>query len=291
MGPGIQLDIFDDSVETMLLNDVVSTLSRLSFHEAERAITELSAKYPGNTEIFSAQTLMMLCGFPGVISSHEALNKAVAYVEEQFMPAADRLFGGAAKQWLRRHVWHELALIVSDLPYSNTCPTAHSAAVWIRAEEWENAIQSTQSISGWRKLPAPLQWMVIAKIRTGALSEAWPFLMELAWMAPVTFAEAVRTVHEPVLLRLMDDFEASFEDSDDSQLSWFPALAITASPAVLERVREAEPAKVTTATRAFDCVRNLLILERQGRQSEITKERALLRSLNSALFVRYMRTR
>ena len=290
-GAGIQLDIFDDSVETMLLNDVVRALRQLSFQGAEKAITELSIKYPGNAGISSAQALMDIREFPGEIACHQGLDKAVGRIVECFQPASESLLGSDAKQWLRQHAWGKLALMVSDIPYSNAYPSAHAAAVWIRAEEWGSAIQSILSIPGWRKLPVPLHWMVIAKIRSGAINGTWPLLMELAWMAPETFAETVRSMRNQALLRLMDDFEASFEDSDDCQLCWFPALAITASPVLMDLLRGVEPVKVTEATRAFDCVRNLLILEKQGRQSEIAKERALLRSLNGALFKRYMRSR
>ena len=110
-------------------------------------------------------------------------------------------------------------------------------------------------------------------------------------MAPLAFAGVVRNLHDPILSQLLKDFEASFDDNDDDQLCWFPALAVTAKPALQACGRGAVPAKSTDATRAFECVCNLLSLEKQGRHADIVAERSRLQSFNGELYSRYMRTR
>lgn len=287
----MQLDIFADSMETVLLNDVVKALEKLSFHEAENAVAKLAAEYPDNSALSSASAILAIRNFPERVARHEQLLSLFAAIEESIEPAAIRIFGSNTKRWMNRQVWQRLAAISFGLPYCESQPTAHAVAALIRAQEWYAAIEAIVQITGWRRMPMPLQWMATATVRNNDLDAAWPFLLELAWMAPAAFGMVVRDLHDPVLLRLMKDFEASLDDNADDQLDWFPALAVTAEPALLARVRGAAPAKVTDATRAFECICALLLLEKQGRQAEIATERARLRSLNDQLYSRYMRTR
>ncbi|MCL2635815.1 MAG: hypothetical protein FWD50_04190 [Betaproteobacteria bacterium] len=287
----MQLDIFADSVETMLLNDVVNALRRESYLEAEKAMDRLAAQYPDNPALPDATALLVLREFPATVSGHEELSSLFGHVENVIEPAARRLFGNNARQWVNDAAWQHLAVISARLPYCPSHPACHAAAAWMRAQTWQVAIESIMAIPNWRRLPVPLQWMATSTVRNNDLDGAWPLLMELAWMAPPAFAAVLRNLDDPVLSGLLKDFEASFDDNDDDQLCWFPALALAARPALLARVRNAAPARVTDATKAFGCVCGLLLLEKQGRHAEIVKERARLRSLNDQLYARYMRTR
>lgn len=287
----MQLDLFADSSENMLLNDVVRALRQQSFFVAEIAIAKLSAEFPSDSALPSAKDLLALREFPAVVFSHEQLRDLIAAFETRIEPAAQRLFSSDAKPWMKTFVWRRLASVAAGLPYSVSHPTIHAAATWVRAQEWQAAIECIRAIPSWRRMPVLLEWMCLSMVRSGNLDEAWPLLMELAWMAPLAFSGVVRNLHDLVLLNLLKEFEALFDDNGDDQLYWFPALAVTVKPALQTRVRGTAPAKVTDATNAFECVCNLLLLEKQGRQQDIVMERARLRSLNDQLYSRYMQTR
>jgi len=122
----------------------------------------------------------------------------------------------------------------------------------------------------------------------------WPLLAELAWLAPARFAHCARTLGDPLLDRLVRRWESECEvDVDDiTELpAWFPAWLLNDQPALLPRLRHAEPGQGCDAERAFRLMGELLGLERQGRHADLIEGRKRLRDLQPALYAAYMGTR
>lgn len=147
-------------------------------------------------------------------------------------------------------------------------------------------------IESWRRIPAPLAWMVQAKLHLYGLQACWGLLAELAWLSPKRLDALVQGVAEPLLLQLKDQFEAAIDPRDAAtDLAWFPAWVLTERPQVVTFLAQAQASLHSAPEQAMRLLVNLLGLERQGRHHDIVSQRKDLRELNPWLYGAYMRTR
>ena len=196
-----------------------------------------------------------------------------------------------ASAWLAP-LWARLAERAAPLPYRAEAPELHAAALWLQAGDFEQAARAVAGIASWRRIPAPLSWMVQAGCRRDGVDAHWALLAELAWLSPQRLGTLCRSLADPVLDRLRQRFDAEFEgDGRDDDLAWFPAWLLCERPALAARLGQAEPGLQGAAERAMRLLLDLLHLERQGRQHDLPERRRQLRELHPALFARYMKTR
>lgn len=285
----MQLDMFTDGRETMLLNDVVFALKKSDFRGADAAKAYLEQAYPENAFLCDIEVVQSIQDIPRSIGDQAEMKDVFEWVDRQLTPAAQRLFSQSGEAWLADNAWSCLALAAEAMPYSPRNEAPHSAQAWMRAGRWEKAVAAIEAIPSWRTSPLPLGWMVISKFRLRA-PEAWGLLMELAWIAPGEFKEVAKSINQPALTQILRDFDATFGD-DEVPYCWLPALVVVSENPLVPLVRNAMPATDSDATRAFRCLLDLLVLEKQGRQTEIGAKRSFLRSLSGALYLRYMRDR
>lgn len=287
-----QLDLFNDSRDVMLRNDVAHAVLRRDAAASRQALQRLQAEYPQDHSLGACALLVERLdqGAPTLDRSASA-QAAAATLEQQLAPAARQVLGEAATEWLAG-CWQALADAASAVPFDAEHSDGHAAALWLRAGEWQRAADAVKSIASWRRIPAPLGWMAQARHRLYGLDAAWPLLAELAWLAPRRFDQLAGLLADPLLQRARRSFDAQYEgDGEPDELAWFPAWALIERP-VLERVLgEAQTQRAHAPERALQLVGELLGFERQGRQRELLAARKELAELNPSLFRAYMQTR
>ena len=138
--------------------------------------------------------------------------------------------------------------------------------------------------------------MTEARYRREGVDAAWPLLVELAWLAPKRLDALLRVLADPLIDRLRRRFEDSFDavvESSDGRdgLAWFPAWALTDTPALAPHLAQAEQGQDSNPERSFRLMVQLLGLERQGRHHELVARRKALRDLCAPLYAAYMATR
>ena len=188
----MQLDLFADSRDVMLRNDVLDALQRRHACDARQAWERLTGEYPADdTAPILAVLITAIENVPTArFVSHPALVAARRVLADEIAPAARRLLGEqAAGAWLVP-CWRTLAQRAAALPFDADSSDHHAAPVWLQAGDWDAAKQAVERIASWRRIPASLAWMTEARYRADGLHLAWPLLTESAWLAPAAGVSA-----------------------------------------------------------------------------------------------------
>lgn len=299
----MQLDIFNDSRDVMLRNDVLQALQSQDASKAQLALLTLQHEYPDDDTMTRLQLLLTALATrqqaavpPPMLVQHADLRLERLRLLEVVTPAAQGLMGpAAATPWLRPF-WQDLIARAASLPYRPEFEADHLAPMCLHLQDWSEAALAVAQIASWRRIPAPLAWMAQARLNALGLDAAWPLLAELAWLSPKRLDALVQTSNNALLQRLKDQFDACFEPDPDSldaafDLAWFPAWVLTQRPQELAHLSQAQPGQHSAPEQAMRLLVNLLGLERQGRHHDLVACRKRLRDLNGWLYAQYMQTR
>jgi hypothetical protein len=288
----MQLDIFNDSRDTQLRNDVAGALSRHDSAAASAACTRLSQEFPADGLLAPALRLIRAIeqrAGPAFTSHEEAEHTQCALVAE-IEPAAHRVLGrSGAAAWLAAE-WAALAQRAARLAFDPRHSGNHAAALWLRAGNWDQASAATGRIESWRRIPVPLCWMAQARYHQLDLDGSWELLAELAWLSPTLLDEVMRAIADPLLHKLRQRFESVFDGGIDD-LAWFPAWLLTEKPSLAPRLATAQRGTFTPPEQAMRLLLELLGLERRGSQHDIVRRRKALRDTHPALYACYMAAR
>ena len=295
-----QLDIFADSRDVMLRNDLVGALTQHDASAACQVLATLAASYPDDALLAPARVLLAALaepdGRPAAPVDAAGVGMARLQLQAQVAPAAAAVLGqGGAQAWLAP-LWRDLARRSEALPWTAAHADDHAAPLWLAAGDWTQAARAAGGIESWRRIPAPLAWMAEARFRLDGVDAVWPLLAELAWLAPRRLDLLLGRLADPLLDRLRrrfdDRFDAGGQQRDEhGDLAWFPAWLLTDTPALAPRLALAEPGQDSAAERGLRLLVNLLGLERQGRHPELVARRLVLRDLCAPLYAAYIATR
>jgi hypothetical protein len=297
----MQLDIFNDSRDVMLRNDVLLALQQYDASKAQLAWGALQQEDPDDESLAGLRLLTDAVAALAqplakqAFVDHTALHQARLNLLSSITPTALILLAAPnAALWLRPF-WQNLITRALRLPFQADAESDHAAPMLLHVQDWQGVLDVVAQIESWRHIPAPLAWMAQAKLQLHGLRATWPLLTELAWLAPKRLDALVQAAPEPILLRLKEQFEASFEPpvgADAAQdLSWLPAWVLTVQPRYAADLALAQPGQHSAPEQAMRLMINLLGLERQGRHHDIVKQRKSLRDLNAWLYGAYLQTR
>jgi hypothetical protein len=289
-----QLDIFAHSRDTMLRNDVAAALERRDPVGARSAWGTFAEEFPHD------ETLTPLCVLVDALEQrmaapfpdHQSVQDARRALSEVIEPAAQRILGrDAGTRWCAA-LWGEMAQRAAHLAWRPEHGDDHCAALWLRSGDWSAASDAVARIESWRRIPAPLAWMVEARYRLHDLDGAWALLAELAWLSADRFDQLTKRLADPLLERLRKSFDAGFEGQGDVQdLAWFPAWVLTETPGLSRLLGEAQRCLHSEPEQAMRLLLEILGLERQGRHHDLVGRRKALRDTHPSLYAAYMRTR
>jgi hypothetical protein len=296
----IQLDIFADSADVALRNVVVEALSGADLAAARAARERLAAAFGDDPFLPAFDALLghLLVAGPTPLPHHDALAAARADLMA-LQVHADHALGAAGPGWMRAQ-WAALARRSAALPFICTRCEDHAASIWIQAQDWAACATAVESVPSWRRIPAPLGWMLQARLRQGQEDASWPLLAELAWLAPRRLAQVLAAAGNPLTARLLKAFDAHWEGQGvgeaqggeaGDELAWFPAWLLCETPALAPSLAQAQPGLASAPERGLRVMVELLGLERQGRQADVAQHRRELRGLSPALWQAYIARR
>ena len=285
-----QLDLFADSEDVSRRNAVVAALLRRDAPHAGAAIEALRAALPTDSILGPASVLHEHLIAPSTaVADHLSAASELQRLRETVLPAADHLFGSSsAAEWVSAD-WLALAERIAGLDFDGRWPDIHSAALLCMLSRWEAALALALRVPSWRRIAAPLSWVAKCRCHLEGLDAAWPLLAELAWLAPVRFAQLAPELPAPGLHRLQAVFEREFH-STVTDYAWFPAWSLIAYPNLHLVLASAKSAD-SPPERCFRTVLDLLILERKGLQAEMIQKRKDLHAQHPDLFGFFMKTR
>ncbi|MFB9127606.1 hypothetical protein E2553_41625 [Paraburkholderia dipogonis] len=289
-----QLDIFADSRDVMLRNDVLDALHRRHAIDARRAWQKLADGFPDDNTLAGLTTLIdeLERDAATPFADHPALAATSAHLIDEVEPAALRQLGAAAGRTWMASCWRAAAQQTAALPFRADGRELHAAPLWLRAGDWKEARQAVGRIESWRRIPASLAWMAEAQYCLEGVESALPLLTELAWLSPRRLADLLSRLADAAIDTLRRKFDASFDGADQAvDLAWFPAWVLTEKPGLAPLLREAQPGSQTPPERAMRLLLQILSLERQGNQNELVERRKALRDLHAGLYAAYLKTR
>jgi hypothetical protein len=289
-----QLDIFADSRDVMLRNDVLEALQRRDTVSARTALVRLAGDYPDDRARPAMTVLVGELEREAIapFADHAALAVARRHVEDEVVPATRRVLPAPTIQSWLAPCWRVLAQRAEALPFRAADADSHAAPLWLLAGDGAAARAAVEGIASWWRIPAPLAWMTEARYRTSGLDAAWPLLAELAWLAPEKFATLLPVLGDASLDALRRRFDADFPGTgavDD--YAWIPAWLLVVKPALAGRLGEARVQRDQAPSRATALLGEILRREHEGDQHELVSLRQELSRLHAGLFDTYMATR
>ena len=290
----MQFDFFNDNQNVCLRNDVILALEQCDADAARPAWQVLKKQFPQDDCLGSLQVLIDALDqrSPAPFANHTALQQGRQRLQDQIEPAAQRHLGPpAATLWLRAR-WQELAERAAALACHPDHKEDHAAPLWLRAGDWQAAADAVARIESWRRIPAPLAWMLQARLALQGLQPNWGLLAELAWLSPVRLEAVITHRPDPLLQPLLTRFGQGFEGAGDaSDLAWLPAWVLTERPNLATHLAQAQAGQHSAPEQAMRLMLELLGLERQGRHHDVIERRKTLRGLHASLYGAYMASR
>lgn len=289
-----QLDIFADSRDVILRNDVLEHLQRRAAGAAQTALRLLADEFPDDGAL-SAMTVLtgeLEHESTAPLTDPAALSIARRHLEDVVTPAARRVLPEQrVHAWLAPS-WRTLAQRATGLVYCGADPEHHAAPLWLLAGDWRAARESVEAIESWWRIPAPLAWMAEAQYRADGLDAAWPLIAELAWLAPARFAALLAGLDDASLDGLRRRFDAEFPGMGAvGDYAWFPTWLLLVKPALAGRLETARAQRDHVASRAMVLLAEIQRREHEGDQHELVRLRQEFSRLHAALFEMYMATR
>ncbi len=288
----MQLDLFNDSRDIMLQNDVIAALLHRDDKAAHDALARLAVEFAAHAAIAPMALIIDTLAAPTTpFADDDAALGAVHEIETAVAPAAHAVFSGKdADTWLAP-VWHLLAQRAAHLPFHAAQPKTHAAWLYLQGRDGAAAETAVAGIASWRRIPTPLSWMAEARCYQHGLLPAWPLLLELAWIDSAVFSELAPRLNEPSVPKLLRDFDNTLDNDGTPDRAWFPAWLLAALPDLATMFRDTQPGNNTAPERAARLVVELLALEKQGRHAELVAQRKRLRDAHAGLYAFYMASR
>lgn len=213
----MQFDIFEHSRDVMLRNDVVHALERRDGAAAHVAWETLAREYPADESLPALLALNVAIERSGqpAFRDHDALHLHCWRCKTSCLPHCASSVtrpptpgsGPYGANWRDVPPHWRFVLTTAKLT-RRRCGCVQETGM-LRPRR-RSAIES------WRRIPAPLAWMVQARLQLYGLQATWGMLAELAWLSPRRLDELVRQTSDPSLQQLIRKFEASFEGAADS---------------------------------------------------------------------------
>jgi hypothetical protein len=291
-----QLDLFLDSREVTLANDVVAAFRNGDCGRAQDALATLRAEAPERADLPAFDVLLAFLerdrDTDCATLDGDRREQLVGEIDTAVAPAS-RALGGEAQGFLNR-IWRKLAAAAAHKPFDRARPQTHAAALYLRGHAHAEAAAAASNIAdGWRD-PVILRWRALARYRVGGLQAARWQVFSLAWFAADGFPGLLRELSAPQLEGDWRCFQSEVEMPD---ATWFPAWCLLAHPEFGAALAgETSPLLRQAAAGipgllAFLVLAGILAIEPGGYSRALIEERARLQAIDAGFFAAYMRSR
>jgi hypothetical protein len=295
-----QLDLFLDSREVTLANDVVAAFRTGDCGRVQDSLAALRAEAPARADLAAFGVLLAFLERDRESDcaslDSDRLEQLVGVFDTDVAPAS-RALGGEAQGFLNR-TCRKLAAAAARQPFDRARPQTHAAALYLRAQahaeaEAAAAAAASSFADGWRD-PVILRWRALARYRVGGLQAARWQILSLAWFAADSFPELLRELAAPQLESDWRRFQAETEMPD---ATWFPAWCLLTQPELAAALAgEISPPLRQAAAGirgllAFVVLTGILAIEPGGYSKALIEERARLQAIDAGFFAAYMRSR
>jgi len=258
----MQLDLFLDGRETILVNDLVAALLAGRLEGARDALSRLREETPAHPDLVPFDRLVRSLrekppappsrGEPGPVIERLTL----------LVPAANRLLGLGAAPFL--------------LPW------------------WQALAQTNTVLDPSEAAPLLRHWMGSARWHVGDEREAVRLWLPLCWLEPESFARQAPALPSRIVREAWAAFDAEPDpgdggDANRPDVPWFPAWLALRHRWVAPVFRPDEVPDTGAPLQALRLLPGLLVLESQRFGDELVRQRRALRDISPRFFQMYRR--
>jgi hypothetical protein len=254
----MQLDLFLDGREALLINELVADLLEGRAASARKGLDRLRDENPHHPDLPALDRLV--CSMGEVPASPSGDPDRMIETLAALVPAANRLLGTGAQAFL--------------LP-------------------WWKALAQTKTVSApTEAAPARRCWMGAALWHVGDEREAVRLWLPLCWLEPESFERHARAlpsgiVREAWLAFDIEPVSSGGSDPPTHSVPWFPAWLALRYRWVAHVFRPGEVPDTDPPLRALRLLPGLLVLESQGYSDELVRQRRALRDISPRFFRMY----
>ena len=258
----MQLDLFLDGRETILVNDLVAALLAARLEGARDALNRLRGENPAHPDLAAFDRLVRsLCETPPALPSTGEPGPIIERLS-LLVPAANRLLGLGAAPFL--------------LPW------------------WQALAQTDAELDPAEAVPLLRYWVGSARWHDGDEREAVRLWLALCWLEPESFGRQAPTLPSRIVREAWAAFDAEPDQADGGDargrdVPWFPAWLALRHRWVAHVFRSDEVPDTGAPLQALRLLPGLLVLESQGFGDELVRQRRALRDISPWFFGTYRR--
>jgi len=261
----MQLDLFLDGREAILVNDLVARLLDGRIESARDGLERLREENPAHPDLAAFERLVhSLCEGPPAPPSKGQPEPVIERLTA-LVPVAKRLLGPGAAAFL--------------LPW------------------WQALARTEAVLDPAEAAPLLRYWMGSARWHVGDEREAVRLWLALCWLDPESFALQAPTLPSRIVREAWAAFETEPDppDRDDGgdarvrEVPWFPAWLALRHRWVAHVFRPEEVPDTDAPLRALRLLPGLLVLESQGYGDELVRRRRVLGDISPSFFRTYRR--
>jgi hypothetical protein len=261
----MQLDLFLDGREAILVNDLVARLLEGGIERARDRLDRLREENPAHPDLAAFDRLAhSLCEGPPAPPSKGQPGPMIERLTA-LVPAAKRLLGPGAAAFL--------------LPW------------------WQALARTEAVLDPAEAAPLLRYWMGSARWHVGDEREAVRLWLALCWLEPESFARQAPTLPSRIVREAWAAFDTEPDSPDPNdggdvrvrEVRWFPAWVALRHRWMAHVFRSDEVPDTDAPLRALRLLPSLLVLESQGFGDELVRQRRALRDISPGFFRTYRR--
>ncbi|MBF0436574.1 MAG: hypothetical protein HQL77_14525 [Magnetococcales bacterium] len=261
---GIQLDLFLDTPETMLVNDLIQAVAQHDDKKAAKLCKQLEKEHPNNGVLEEVRPLIaaIKLGEKLVASPIKGLKR----LREEIIPCAKQALGNLERHFLKPF-YRQFDQVLIGQTFDPKHPDAHRSWTLECLENWQSLAECILLEEAWTQHPLLLYRRAHALFQGKRLVASWQVWVQFFWGFPLQAASALENAADKELKRLWLGFSDHKPDIEPDP-TLFPAWMLLAQPLLTENrdewLEEIEEKPSHTGRTVFFLLDDLLRAEKSA---------------------------
>jgi len=290
-GASPQLDIFLDSSDLAILNQLRTALTAREYQQAEKQLHLFIARFPNHPLRDPAERLFDALNYIDRIPPPEQAERELQTLSTHLLPAAQAVLASRARDFMIPF-WRNLATSFDNKPFNANNSRAHASWIYAQCLDWQAVRACVLVISDFRQEPELLIRLAEAEYRLGNSQAAIQQWCSLCWQFPTQAAALFNndSFPDPHLKFVWD----AFRDLDLEPMlaiDWFPAWFMLNEPKYLQAICADGENNESTALTGFRALQKLLCRTSEMPEDQIILLRKTLQSSHPGFLSLYLNWR
>lgn len=290
-GGGMQLDLFLDTPETLLVNDLIQAIAQHDDKKAAKLCKQLEKEHPKNGVLEEVRPLIaaIKLGDKLVASPHKGLKR----LRDEIIPCAKQALSGLERRFLNPF-YRQFDRALIGQPFDPKHPDAHRSWTLECLENWQALAECILHEESWTRHPLLLNRRAHALFQSKRLVASWQVWVLFFWMFPLQAVVAMENAADKELKRLWLGFSDHQPDAEHDP-ALFPVWMLLAQPLLTENrdawLEETEEKPSNNGRTIFFLLDDLLRAEKSAPgSSDALSLRRQLKEISPETFALFLQT-